>query len=779
MSSSLARLRPWSLLLLLVTACAELEKERVPTVTTSGAHALQVGAVLQLSATTADGADSAYTWQSESSDVATVDAEGRVTAIAPGETIVTATGVDTGAVGRHPIVVVQELPIGPDGGVPPEDVPFFVSWAGSPHADVTAPAFSNWNEDGSVPVGCARCHSSDGYVDFLGGDGTAPGSVESPGTPQAVVGCATCHDPAASALDAVSFPSGKTVTGLGAEARCMVCHQGRASGADVDRGIAQAGITDEDTQSPTLAFTNIHYFPAAATLYAGRAEGGYQYPGETYDTRFRHVPGFDQCQECHDPHSTQVRWEACNGCHPGATDVLQARNIRQIASRNQDYDGDGNRSEGIYFEIEGLRNRLLEAIQRYGAERATRVCFANAHPYWFNDTDGDGACSAEEAVGANRFASWSPRLQKAAYNFQLSRVDPGNFAHNAKYVIQLLHDSLQSVNQGLTVPFTLDRLVREDPGHFNGASQAARNWDANEEVQASCSRCHGGAEGFRFFVQYGTGQSIPETANGLECATCHESFEPDYRVFVPAKTWLPDGKTLSLPGQDNLCANCHIGRTSKATLDAAIAAGGTLRFQNVHYLPAAGTREGTLAKIGYEYPGKTYAGRLQHMGGVQCTSCHSPGQSNHTFLIADVWKQRCETCHADADGPEQIRLVHLADYDGDGNTTETLQAELQGMAARVLAAMQAATANGLCYDAHRHPYFFKDTNGDRSCSATEAVASNGFTAFTPALLKASHNFQLATKEPGAWAHNFDYMGQLLYDSVEDLTGATPAGLLRP
>jgi hypothetical protein len=461
------------------------------------------------------------------------------------------------------------------------------------------------------------------------------------------------------------------------------------------------------------------------------------------------------------------------------TNVTQAWNIRQIASRNQDYDGDNNRTEGIYFEIQGLRDRLLTAIQRYGAERAQPLCYGDSHPYWFKDSNGDGTCSQAESVAANRFASWTPRLQKAAYNHQLSKVDPGAFAHNAKYIIQLLHDSIQSLNGALTVPLDTSLLVRNDPGHFNGASRAARNWDTSETVQASCSRCHSGAQGYRFFVQYGVGQLVPETANGLECFTCHENFEPGYEVFVPSRTWLPDNRTVNLPGQDNLCANCHIGRASKATIDAALAAGGTLRFQNVHYMPAAGTREGTLAKAGYEYPGKTYAGRLTHMGGVQCTSCHVPGQSNHTFRIADVWDTRCETCHADQSAADQIRLTHLLDYDGDGNTTESLKAEVDGMAARLLAAMRGVTSNGICYNGDVNPYFFRDTDQNGTCSTAEAVSTNAYAPFTPALVKATHNYQLSKKDPGSWAHNFNYIGQLLFDSVEDLTGAVPTNMIRP
>src|SRR5690606_24465901 len=115
---------------------------------------------------------------------------------------------------------------------------------------------------------------------------------------------------------------------------------------------------------------------------------------------------------------------------------------------------------------------------------------------------------------------------KAAYNYQVSLKDPGAFAHNGKYIIQLLYDSVADLNAVLVVDVSLANADRTDPGHFNGASEAARHWDVeeNETVTASCSKCHGGSEGFRFFLEHGVGKEVTETANGLDCATCHDSF---------------------------------------------------------------------------------------------------------------------------------------------------------------------------------------------------------------------------------------------------------------
>jgi Cytochrome c7 and related cytochrome c/Doubled CXXCH motif (Paired_CXXCH_1) len=752
--------------------CAQLESDQGPTVTVpgptivaTGSHGVVVGSSVAISATTAHGSDTSYTFTSADPTTATVDGVGVVTGIAVGETSVTVTGDDTLATASYPVVVLA-----------PSDaaqIPYYNGWAMSAHADGTALAFNNWNQDGQVPVTCARCHSSEGFIDYIGGDGSAPGVVDKPAPTMSVIRCITCHNPAADALSSVTFPSGVTVDGLGGEARCMTCHQGRSSGPTVDATIAKAAPATDDTVSAGLSFQNIHFFPAAATLYAGLAKGGYEYASQVYDVRFRHVDGYNTCIGCHDPHSTAVKFDGCVTCHTGVTDVNAAHEIRMMSSVGIDYDGDGNTTEGIYDELIGLRDKLATAIQSYASEQSTPICYSgDAYPYWFADRDGDGSCSAAEATTANAFASWTARLMRATYNFQMASKDPGAFAHNAKYIIELLFDSITDLNSTLVVKVDMTKATRTDFGHFDGASVAARHWDSNEQVDASCSSCHGGAEGFRFYVQYGVGKVVQETANGLECSTCHDSPGTDFTaiVQVPSVTF-PSGVTRTEPGFDNVCETCHRGRESKATVDAAIAAGKPT-FKNVHYLPAGATKLGSAVHVGYEYAGNTYAGPLTHQGGTQCTSCHDPVRSHHTFQITDAWNGTCSVCHADAGGdPKNIRVIHTLDYDGDGNTGEPLAAEIDGLAASALAAMQAvAPAPGLCYAPGIYPYFFKDTDGDKSCSAAEAVSSNGFSTWTAALSKAAFNYQLSRTEPGAWAHNFDYMAELLYDSTADLGG---------
>jgi hypothetical protein len=455
-----------------------------------------------------------------------------------------------------------------------------------------------------------------------------------------------------------------------------------------------------------------------------------------------------------------------------------------IASFNQDYDGDGNTEEGIYEELTTLRQVLLESLQAYTSERGEKLCYHPDHyPYFFTDTDGDGICSEDEADRENRFGNWTARMVKAAYNFQMAKKDPGAFAHNAKYIFQLLYDSIIDLNGGLQSPVDDSEMVRTDFGHFNGSSEAARHWDEDEEVSASCSRCHGGSDGYRFFTTYGVSLAVQETANGLDCATCHTGFGDAFGIINLTSTAFPH-KSLELEGLDNICGNCHAGRVSGQDIDdriALAAAGGrALGFMNVHYLPAAGTTYGSEVGLGYEYPGRHYAGRGTHQGGMRCVTCHDPVASNHTFKIDDVWQSRCDVCHGDEEGPHEIRMVHLDDYDGDGDDTEALSDEIQGLSELLLENLHEASGQpALCYEGHSYPYFFTDTDLSGSlCEPDEANYGNRFNDWTPIILQAAHNYQYSQKEPGAWAHNFDYMAQLLFDSIADLGGVTEP-LVRP
>ncbi|MDH3241993.1 MAG: polyheme membrane-associated cytochrome C [Alphaproteobacteria bacterium] len=329
-------------------------------------------------------------------------------------------------------------------------IPFLEAWKASPHANVKSESFIHWDKDGKVPVRCAMCHSGPGFVDFLGGDGSAAGKVDKPAPIRSVIDCVTCHNEKARNLSSVMFPSGLPVGNLGSSARCMVCHQGRQSTQSVNKATASL---PPDTVSKELGFINVHYRAAAATLWGTGAKGGYEYAGKTYHGRFRHTPTHATCTQCHDPHRLTVKEAECAACHGGKA-------LKDIRSSRVDYDGDGNMTEGIAQEIATLHGALGKAISAYAANigKSPILYDSHHHPYFFTDKNANGAVDPGEAVRANAYKAWTPRLVRAAYNFQFIAKDPGAYAHNPVYAVQLLYDSLESL--GVKVEVDLTKMTR-------------------------------------------------------------------------------------------------------------------------------------------------------------------------------------------------------------------------------------------------------------------------------------------------------------------------------
>jgi hypothetical protein len=195
---------------------------------------------------------------------------------------------------------------------------------------------------------------------------------------------------------------------------------------------------DADAVTEGLGFQNVHYFAAGATLFGTEAKGAYEYDGQEYNGRFAHAPGYDSCTQCHGAHSLELNTAACSTCHADAED------LHDIRIDGTDFDGDGDTDEGIAGEVETMHEALYAAIQAYAADTiGTPIAYdSHAYPYWFTE-DGE------------RYATWTPRLLQAAYNYQYGAKDPGAFAHNPKYILQVLYDSLADVGgdtAGMTRP---------------------------------------------------------------------------------------------------------------------------------------------------------------------------------------------------------------------------------------------------------------------------------------------------------------------------------------
>ena len=354
-------------------------------------------------------------------------------------------------------------------------------WAASGHAAYTgAPFTHDFSGEGDRP--CMKCHNGTEYARFV--NGVPPAGLDSSAGAR-VIACVACHD--LTAKDAagipvpgplrlvadVTFPSG-AVQNLGDGSNlCAECHQGRESGLSIVNAqpntVVQAAVADY----PSFDFINRHYFAEAANLFGADVNGGFQYTGKIYQGRFQHFQSTDfffTCTDCHmdgdafagpNPnHNFRPQAAYCSSCHITVVNVVTPspgpNDFQTIRMNTIDFDGDGNVAEGLYFEIwpnpavlgdVGLIGRLDQAIKSYAATTlASPVVYDGAvYPYFFKDTNGNGVVDAGENVFANRYRDLDRKLLQAAYNFQVVQKDPCGYIHNAKYLVQLVVDSIEDL----------------------------------------------------------------------------------------------------------------------------------------------------------------------------------------------------------------------------------------------------------------------------------------------------------------------------------------------
>ena len=319
----------------------------------------------------------------------------------------------------------------------------------SGHANKESRSFTNWdnNDPPVIPANCATCHSTPGFLDFLGEDGSPTGIVDQPAPTGSVITCNACHNRTAHELKIIRFHSEVEVNPTDSEAVCLVCHQTRQSTIGIERTLQD--LTD-DAVLPNQGFINPHYSFAASTQYGADAHSGFEYPDREYAGFFFHSPGVSTCTDCHNPHDLRVDPQKCSICHVNVVDIEDFYDIR---TQKKDFDGNLNSSEGISAEIASLHSRLLSAIQLYAQEVAGfGVVYADQFPYFFIDANLNGVADSEEVNIGNRYNAWTPRMLRAAYNYQFVKKDTGGYVHNSRYIIQLLRDSISDISLGTSQP---------------------------------------------------------------------------------------------------------------------------------------------------------------------------------------------------------------------------------------------------------------------------------------------------------------------------------------
>ncbi len=318
-------------------------------------------------------------------------------------------------------------------------------------------------------------------------------------------------------------------------------------------------------------------------------------------------------------------------------------------------------------------------------------------------------------------------------------------------------------------------------GHFNRDGKPFHYWDKEKEIPAVCARCHG-ANGVAEYLREGKNAPAQHVKNAFACTNCHSDMLT-YTRHAAAKVTFPSGLSVDTGHNDsNLCMTCHQGRESTASVNKAIEGRAPdepdpkLNFVHVHYFPAGATMFGTQAKVAYEFPGKTYAGRFEHAPLMNtCTACHEAHSG--TLMVA-----RCGACHQGASTQASlanIRMSTRGDFDGNGRE-EGLGAEIAGLQRDLYAAIQAyAKAVGgaaIAFTPEAFPYWHADTNGNGRIDPDELRPNNRYPAYTPRLVQATYNYTYVLRDPGAAYHNGRYTAQILYDTLESLAQSGKAGV---
>ncbi len=200
-----------------------------------------------------------------------------------------------------------------------------------------------------------------------------------------------------------------------------------------------------------------------------------------------------------------------------------------------------------------------------------------------------------------------------------------------------------------------------------------------------------------------------------------------------------------------------------------------------HHGPQADVLLGTGA---YQFAGKSY-GSSVHAQVVKdtCVACHmslpkgryslSPEVGGHSFrVLGEVHEEElantsaCVSCHKgikQVRGQEIFDLKAKADYDNDG-TVEPVQQEVRGL----LDIFVNTKGTGLLQTVNP-PMFRKDTKATfESLSADWAGSTSG--QWSAVQIAALYNYRLILEDRSQGVHNATYTIQVLYDTLEALTG---------
>lgn len=327
---------------------------------------------------------------------------------------------------------------------------------------------------------CQVCHTHEGFVEFVAtGKVDEKSYVKLPTQP----GCFTCHDPHVTAdlslrtTKPVSLVNGKQFD-IGYGNLCANCHKARQ----------KVDIVQEMPAEKLPGHWGNHHGPQA-DMIIGTA--GYEYPGKTYYSSVHSTLTKNSCTECHMTypdkrfsfvpdmaghsfslvgevhHQPKLNVAGCLGnCHSKVGQVKavnpdtpadkfwwhQTEAVYDIEAK-ADFDNDG-KVEPLQAEIEGLLNYFVN-------NKGTGYLQRGELPMY--KKDGDWNWTRSKTV--------RPLKEVAAlYNYKYVLEDRSRGIHNAPYTIQILYDSIASLDPSFDVS---KRNVYKPPSEYKAPAAAS------------------------------------------------------------------------------------------------------------------------------------------------------------------------------------------------------------------------------------------------------------------------------------------------------------------
>ena len=310
-------------------------------------------------------------------------------------------------------------------------------WNNSRHAMATK------TPSGPTRINCVRCHTADGFAQFI--DHAATGSTNTyvTNTVYEPITCAACHDPHDAtnphqlrSVNEFTLPEGTTITNAGFGALCMQCHHSR-------NGSASNNIANYKLGLPTWAGGSS--FGVHDSTAGDMVEGvnGFTYGKLIPSSTHSHVVK-DVCVGCHmqpvasgEPGFTKVGGHTFSMTYSvitnGVTNVVDKVNVcvschgpmEGFNFARKDYDGDGN-IQGVQTEVQSLLTQLSRLLPNSTYK-------ANS-----NDYVADGIAKTSISVKTN----WPVKFLQAAWNWQFVNVEGSHGVHNASYAVGLLKASI-------------------------------------------------------------------------------------------------------------------------------------------------------------------------------------------------------------------------------------------------------------------------------------------------------------------------------------------------